>query len=359
MLSSVMLTAYRTFRKLRVDGLSRVNLFVGKNNAGKTSLLDAIELLVLGNAWALFRSSMRRGEEAPSIDEEERQMVRRDLAISHQFFGHVIEGAHFSISGTPGPKSVTCQIIEVTSERSVAEPDLFGLAQLGPSLAISFLSGSSPGPVVLPLLPTGAISSEARRRISLAPVESSAAANFLRPESIETPRLNALWDSIALKPEENKVVEALQIIEPSIERIAFLGERRLRRGVFLKLRDSDQRLPIGNVGDGLKRLLALSLNLIAARGGYLFVDEIDTGLHFTVMENMWRLVIETAKALDVQVFATTHSLDCVNSLASVHGDRQISEIDVALHRIERDLDHTVRYSVQEITVAARRHVEMR
>jgi predicted ATPase len=230
---------------------------------------------------------------------------------------------------------------------------------LGPSLAIRFQSDLSPGSIVLPLLPTGAVSSEARRQLVTASAENLPSAHFLRPESADLPRLSALWDSIALTTEEHRVVDALRIIEPSIEQIAFLGERRYRRGVFLRLRDSGQRLPIGNVGDGLKRLLALSLNLVAARGGYLFVDEIDTGLHFTVMENMWRLVIETANALDVQVFATTHSSDCVNSLASVQKTPRISETDIALHRIERDLDHTIRYSVQEIAVAARRHVEMR
>src|SRR5712691_4457737 len=204
MLSSVMVTGYRTFRKLRVEGLGRVNLFVGKNNAGKTSLLDAIELLVLGNVWALFRSAIRRGEESPSIDEDERPGGRRDLAISHQFFGHSLEeGAHLSLSATPGPKSVTCRIVEITGERSEAQPNLLDLSSPTPSLAISFQSDSSPGPILLPLLPTGAVSSETRRRVSLAPLESFPPTNFLRPESIEQPRLNALWDSIALTPEEH------------------------------------------------------------------------------------------------------------------------------------------------------------
>jgi len=135
-----MVTGYRTFRKLKVDGLSRVNLFVGKNNTGKTSLLDAIELLVLGNPWALFRSSTRRGEEAPSTDEEERVVSRRDLDISHQFFGHTLEGAYFSVSGTPGQKSVTCQIVEVTGDVAATQPDLTDLVPLGPSLAVTFQS---------------------------------------------------------------------------------------------------------------------------------------------------------------------------------------------------------------------------
>ena len=57
----------------------------------------------------------------------------------------------------------------------------------------------------------------------------------------------------------------------------------------------------------MRRLLALSLSLIRTEQGILLVDEIDTGLHWTVMEEMWRLVVETARRSSVQVFATTHS----------------------------------------------------
>ncbi len=56
---------------------------------------------------------------------------------------------------------------------------------------------------------------------------------------------------------------------------------------------------------------------VTSAGGCLFVDEIDTGLHYSVMAKMWHLLIETARRLDVQVFASTHSLDCLQALARV------------------------------------------
>ncbi len=51
-------------------------------------------------------------------------------------------------------------------------------------------------------------------------------------------------------------------------------------------------------------------------GGYLLVDEPDTGLHWTALDGMWRLLLATARRLDVQIFATTHSYDCIHGLAS-------------------------------------------
>jgi hypothetical protein len=89
------------------------------------------------------------------------------------------------------------------------------------------------------------------------------------------------------------------------------------------------------------------------------VDEIDTGLHHTVMVKMWKLVIETARRLGVQVLATTHSLDCVRALAWVQEENPQIASEVTLHRIERGLPSTIRYTMNELAIAAAHHLEVR
>jgi hypothetical protein len=113
------------------------------------------------------------------------------------------------------------------------------------------------------------------------------------------------------------------------------------------------------MGDGIKRLLSLSLNVIRSANGALAVDEIDTGLHHTVMVKMWRLVVETACRLDVQVFATSHSLDCLRALAWLcEEDLSIAQ-HVSAHRVERNSPATTRYSAEELAIAARQRMEIR
>ena len=163
-----------------------------------------------------------------------------------------------------------------------------------------------------------------------------------------------------LTPEEDTLLGALRMIEPGIERIATIGaaRRRLggypRGGVAVKL--AGQRVPIGSLGDGIWRLLGIALALVRARGGVLLVDEIDTGLHYSVLEKMWRLVHETANRLDVQVFATTHSRDCYESLAAI---AHPGGHDVTIQRIERGKPVAVAFSEAEIVQAAKRGIEVR
>ena len=124
----------------------------------------------------------------------------------------------------------------------------------------------------------------------------------------------------------------------------------------VKFREVADPVPIGSMGDGMWRILGLALSIARASGGVLLVDEIDTGLHYSVMEDVWRMVSERASALAVQVFATTHSRDCYESLAAVAK----SDVgDVTIQRIEKSRGEAVRFSKSAIVAAAERNIEVR
>ena len=106
------------------------------------------------------------------------------------------------------------------------------------------------------------------------------------------------------------------------------------------------------------RMLGLSLALANAKGGVLLVDKIDTGFHYSIMGNMWRMVNERASALDVQVFATTHSRDCYQSLATIVG-RGTPSVQVTIQRIDPRREQAVEFSDDDIIVVAERGIEVR
>ena len=153
----------------------------------------------------------------------------------------------------------------------------------------------------------------------------------------------SLFEEIVLRPEEDMVLDALRIIEPSIERIApariatdCSGSASSRRSsIFVRLKGVKDRIPIVSMGDGIGRLLGLALNVAHTENGILLIDEIDTGLHHTVMKEMWKFLYAVARTYNVQVFATTHSRDCYESLATVCRESVSDNSDVTIQRIER------------------------
>jgi len=85
----------------------------------------------------------------------------------------------------------------------------------------------------------------------------------------------------------------------------------------------------------------------------VLIDEIDIGLHHSVLHKLWRFVIDTAKEFNVQIFATTHSLDCVRSLADVCVDDPQIGGEVSIQRIETTGFQAVSYTNAEISALAK------
>ena len=133
------------------------------------------------------------------------------------------------------------------------------------------------------------------------------------------------------------VLRALRFLDPDIERIAATVSSRTygyaRGGFIIRRGGSKNPIPIGSMGDGMWRMLTMAIVISHCRDGVLLVDEIDTGLHYTVMAEMWKLIFGVSKDLNVQIFATTHSFDCMHSLAAVCQSSTREEGAVTIQRI--------------------------
>ena len=173
-----------------------------------------------------------------------------------------------------------------------------------------------------------------------------------------------MWDTVLTEAREPEVIDAMKLLDSDLKSIRFLtsGASRAhsdRAGVLLGFKGGSRRVPLGSYGDGMRRLLALSLALIQTSTGVLLVDEIDTGLHWTVMEDMWRLVVETARKSSVQVFATTHSYDCVRGLAALVESRPDLAGEVSIQKIGRSLRKAVHLDAARMQVAVEQNIEVR
>jgi len=371
MIKSIHIEGYRGFSDFGMSGLQRVTLLVGNNNSGKTSVLESLFLLASqGDPYSLWRVMWRRSERMP----ERATANYPELDVSHLFHGHEIHlGSKFILSAenqSPG-RSVQFLIGEIPKEQSPQTPVAPGGIPTPSRVGLHIVA--KPGTsAFVPLTRSGGLTSEAldspRRLVRKRNNEEGVPAQFITAESFSGNELLALWDTVALTSSEERVLEALRLLEPDIERIAatagnppeFYGQPTNSRGGFrVKFKNIERPVPIGSMGDGTWRLLAMATVISQCKGGVLLIDEIDTGLHYSVMTRMWKLIFGAAKELDVQVFATTHSFDCVKSLAQLcHSDSEAAD-SVSVQRIERHEPLAVPYTSKEIEVAALNQIEVR
>lgn len=354
MLQDIQITNYRVFEKLTLAGLKRVNLIVGANNAGKTSLLEAIYLLTSNDkSLGLTAIMQERGEFLVDQDAGRgrfRPNQPEGYLVNQLFYKRNFKNKPIKIRSLSLPGSFAASITnggdeEGRSHHLVLQNDRAKAEQTIAEKPVAMKMADAL------LLPT-AMRWKERPQLG--------DARFMTVNDTDYTALAELWDEIVLTPGEDQAVEALRIIEPAVERISFTSGRTSHSGILVRLKGEETPVPMDSMGDGMRRILTLIMALVSVQQSVLLIDEIDTGLYYGVLKAMWQVVIETATKQNAQVFATTHSWDCVKAFQQALSQSPRRD-DGLLIRIDRNQGQTqaTTYGVDELDIAIAQGIEVR
>ena len=361
-INNVTIKRFRTFRKLRIQGLGRVNLITGKNNTGKSSFLEGIRILATGAALNELQDILRAREEYATGPEVELSS-RPQFQLSGMFHGcpEIVERPEPFVISTDGgihPKEVSIHVSWFSRKRD--EEGNLRFEEHSPDESdgsASVVVTTSDGIRIHEI-------ENFRTDFSLHRAGSRRAGTgcfFVGAHSGEsTAKLGTLWDGIALSDNEQEVVNALRIIDPQISKVTMVGGEgsRTRRTAFVRTDDIPRPVPLRLFGDGMNRLFAMILALVNARGRLMLVDEFENGLHHTAQLNAWRMIFRLAQTLDTQVFATTHSWDAIETFQKAAMESPDTGVLLRLARRGDEIVPTV-FSEEEVAVATRERIEVR
>ncbi len=356
---------YKCLENFEVSGLKRVNLFTGKNNTGKSTILEAISLLaVKGNLNWMRQLLEIRGE---VYYRDDTISVENNINILSSFFSNrevgFSESDFFKIYTEED--DVTCRLIRFIEEEIVDKDNTGSEVIIGKrkiltndfdeaSVLFGFEIKSNNNSQIYNL----------DKHLFKRRYITTDSVNFHLINSQGDNIINSakLWDKITLSEKEQLIIDALKIIEPDINRLSFVGESnyvRNSRYPIVKLNTTKNIYPLKAMGDGINRILNLVLALVNSDGGYLLIDECENGLHHSIQDKLWEIIFETAEKLNVQVFATTHSNDTINSFAKVL--ERNNRLDGALFRLERKSESVIAnsFSKEEITIASNQGINLR
>jgi energy-coupling factor transporter ATP-binding protein EcfA2 len=343
MLGSITIKGFRGHAERTLERLVRVNLLVGPNNAGKTAMLDAVELLVRdGHPRTLASLAGRRsGEYASAFDY--RDGASLPPSVRYLFYGYgESERTSFTLTSVGQPARALEVSWEDRSEEGVY-----------PDAAVIRIRRGGQGEETLGV---GALA------VEHGPVQRSRErVQFVSPLGATAASLRPLWGSIVGNPDEDQVLTAMQLIDDRIERIVFStdAEGEAAPKIFVRLKGIRERVPLSSLGDGMRRMLGIAIRAVKARDGWLLLDEVDSGLHFSAMQRLWRWLIGYAADANIQIVATTHSSDCVDALGFLHRSEPPLTASVALFRIDPGEVAAIRYSADELGVIAENGLEVR
>lgn len=337
-LDSLKIQNFRMLEDFEVEKLGQVNLIVGKNNSGKSTVLEALRIYA-GNAdrHLLEEIAKEHGEKFKLFDDEVGN-PKSEIYFKDFFSGRKLHNASFFHIGEFKNPNNALFLVFVNGDKS-------GFEQSHPE-AISLFKIAQKEWKQRKIIRSFFVINGKFRHVYMIDepnfdVLTTGLAEDIPCSSTPTqlPKLEELaekWDSIVFTDAEKEVVNALSIIEPTIQGIAFIQDKNKvtgERTAIVRLQGQAQPVPLKSLGDGMQRLLQIALNIYQAKDGFLLIDEFENGLHYSVQEKVWGLIFEMAKRLNIQVFATTHSWDCIEAFSKVAVER--TDVEGLLFRMGR------------------------
>ncbi|MBT8419990.1 MAG: AAA family ATPase [Gammaproteobacteria bacterium] len=357
---------FRGIESLKIDNIKQINLLTGKNNCGKTSVLESIFLL----------AGMSNPQLAVNIHN-----FRGLALIDHKDFSYLFNGFDFSknpsITGKSESQKRTLDIKPIyptsisipkqvsgkhkpakntpISSTNTTEDVLDGLAfdfNVGKKSFRAEAKLTQGNPTNLSGINTGQVN------VKLAPdYREDFRASFTNPVTIMS-GLHQRIEAVLVRKESEGIIDALREIEPKLLDIS-LGTGGT---IYADITDIEKLIPINIMGDGIIKILAILVAILEGKNGLLLIDEIENGLHYSALIPLWKAIFRMALESNVQLFVATHSYECIAAMTEVYRTWDAEEDFITLFRIDRDIEgrhRALQYEADTLLAGIEKEFEVR
>lgn len=287
---------FKCFKQLNIANIGQVNLIGGKNNVGKTSFLEAVDLFVSSDkAYDLASSTYK--------------ILKRRQGINRIRYFEIDFIYDNKSEMTISSPSKTCTL-KYGSE--VIDNDEFDINSLLPTEILSFSVNND------------------KKDIPIDVFLGKSTIGMNRMEMMSRGRKNNLmYVSSSTADEQDIAIAYGKLIELKMEgflnnslnlfdnNILGLKPIPIERGVILKLETKNNLVLLSSLGEGINRYIAILCAIWASKDGVLLIDEIENGIHYTNYKKLWEIIFKASIEANCQIFITTHSKECITAFNDV------------------------------------------
>lgn len=342
MFTKIEIERFRGIRHASIEGFKQINLFFGKNNCGKSSLLESLFLASgLSNPLLPIRVNVMRGYSKARLNDLKLDFYNLDTSRPIHIRMENEEKRDLSISlfeQSQNNVSINADDNNILSNVQEGKYGLkfdFKVNGRHYESQIRFDSANS---------------TEATSIVSDRYAESLRC-TYLSPKYDFNASIQGLKNILQNK-DEHFIVEGLKIIEPRVTDFIFADNEML---VDIGLA---KRIPVNMMGDGARKIVSLLTAVYVCKDGALLVDEISNGFHYSVMGSLWKVLINAAVRNNTQLFVTTHDNDSIKGLRNA----ALNEFDdiVAAFKLLKTSDDELKayhYSLESLDYSINQEIE--
>lgn len=287
---------FKCFEELEFDGLKRVNLIGGKNNVGKTSFMEGVNLAVSSNDSLQLSAKV------------EEMIFRRQIKDSDfeiDFFYNDTNIINIIIN----KKNIFIEYIDEMNEYDAEyQDDIEYVYEYIPHLNLQL--------------------NEDKKRINihdmlgkkLYVLNKKDDTHFIYSSKISEYNIAVFYSTLINLGKEDYIDNSLKIFDENIVGLRQIFNNKVT--LKLKLKDREKPVLLSSFGEGINRYIAIICAIWASKDGYLFIDEIENGIHYTNYPKLWKLIFDISKEANCQIFAATHSKECIEAFNKENKDNE-------------------------------------
>lgn len=346
MIKNFKIKNYKNFKDLSIDNLGQFNLLVGNNNAGKSNVLEAILLYINNfdlNSWRLVLQN--RNEDITCFHAEgqtEDDMINAiaplcidrnsnifkaptdnsivlgtdnnylQISLTHVVSKSIQLGQHTITKIVPYSEN------SISSNMETIRTAIISKTSRSDKTTFKSISRRTLGTIKSFLwLDRGNLA----KGVFVSPTPKNPIV-FLACKAIDANLFEKSWSKISMTPMESEFSNILQLVYPNVDKVNLLKMPDGRNVPFVALRNG-VRMPLSELGDGMTHIANILIALISAQNGILLLDEVESGLHYTTLQTIWKSIFDIATRLNVQVIATTHSVDCIKAFTDYNIENNV------------------------------------
>lgn len=338
---------FRGLRNLKFSRFGRVNIFLGENNVGKTSILEAIFMLTgMSNPIIPVRMNSFRDEKL------------RDVPSLKYYFYNT------NFRNTPVIKGESSD----RKKRQIEFAPEFGMSQLKDDLQ---LKSSGASLETLPLsgltirFKNGSnsyvgriIDGDSKISIDHDDKYTERIKTVFIPSTVKDGNAIDSYSELVKRQKKSEIIEMMQYFDPRIVSLEALSD-----GLYIQYEGLDELYPIALSGDGTRRFFNIVSFVADPTTDIVMIDEIETGVHFSAYKKLWKSILTYVMKSDVQVFVTTHSKETLACLSQIlQEEAEFDNEDLQVFSLKRYLDGELEaYPITTLGLqgALENHIELR
>lgn len=349
MIRNIEINNFRGIKTSKINGFKNINLLFGKNNCGKSTLLEAIFLLS-GQSNPILPIRINNIRDYDKNNKEDLELnfygfnANNNIILSYE--GDA-EGRKLKISTFESKSNIIN--LEIKDNISNMEKGYYGIK-------LDFFVNEKEYHSEIILKENNVSNAKEQAKVNVDKrYNENIVCKYLPAKYPYQTAILGLKNIIEDKKEE-LVLNALKKINEDIKDV-FIVDNDVLVDIGL-----EKRVPINVMGDGIRKLLAMIASIYECKGGILLIDEIDNGFHYSVMEKLWETILSMALETNTQIFATTHNKDSLIGYNNVlKNSPYYTENSIAFslqHQRDGKLN-TYSYSPEDIDYALEHDTEIR